>query len=176
MQRGRAPTSLALRRHDAQLPQICGQSCQCLRLIAVAAQHLLDHCPFRRRNLDPRWIARPIRMHPIAIGWGGPGEQDTGPQWHLPPPAHAFRNQRAFLFCHGAANLQQEVGLGGLAEGLSETVDLAARAFERCQEHHLMDRVPGESIGPQHQHTVGGPLPELVPQAIEPGRLSVAPL
>src|SRR5690348_13634955 len=45
MQRGRAPTSLALRRYDATLQQIFGQSCQCLMLIAVAAKHLLDHCP-----------------------------------------------------------------------------------------------------------------------------------
>jgi hypothetical protein len=143
--------------------------------MAVAAKHLLDHRSFRRLYLDTRWIARPIRMHPIAIGWSGPGEQDTGPQFHLSPPSHAFRNQRTFIFCHGTAYLQQEVVMGVLADGPIEKVDLASRALELVQEHHVMDIVAGESIGAQHQHTVDNALTELVPKAIKPRTVERCP-
>ena len=135
MQRGAAPTSLAPGRCDAQLQQIFGHSHKCLMLMAVAAKHLLDHRPFRRLNLDTRGIARPIRMHPIAIGWDRPGKQDTGAQLHLPPPSHAFRHQRAFIFCHGATHWRQEVVMGIVAEGLIEKVDLASITLELFQEH-----------------------------------------
>jgi len=72
---------------------------------------------------------------------------------------------------HGTANLQQEVVMRVLTEGLIEKVDLAARALELFQEHHLMHIVAGKAIGAHNQHTIDDALPELVPQAIEPGAI-----
>ena len=75
--------------------------------LTVAAKHLLDDGPFGRLNFYTRRIARSIRMATIAVWGARPGKQDTGTEFHLTPPSHAFGNQGAFLFCHGAANLQQ---------------------------------------------------------------------
>jgi hypothetical protein len=59
----------------------------------------------------------------------------------------------------------------GLTDGLIEQVDLAARALALVQEHHVMHIVAGKAIGTPKQPTVDGALPELVPQAIEPGAI-----
>jgi len=168
-QGGATPAALAAGRLDTKLQQILRQAYERLMILSVAAKHLLDHCSFRRLNLDTSGVARPIRMRPIAIGWSGPGKQETSTQFHLTPPAHAFGNQRPFIFCHGTANLQQEVIMRVLTDGLIEKVDLAARALELFQEHHLMHIVAGKAIGTHNQHPIHEALPELVPEAIEPG-------
>ena len=61
--------------------------------------------------------------------------------------------------------------MGIVAEGLIEKVDLASITLELFQEHHLMDIVAGKAIGTHNQHTIDAALPELVPQAIEPGAI-----
>jgi hypothetical protein len=62
-----------------------------------------------------------------------------------------------------------------LTDGLIEKVDLAARALELLQEHHLMDIVAGKAIGAHNQHTIDDALPELVPQTIESGAIERGP-
>ena len=102
-QRGAAPPALALGRRDATRPPRLGQPHKGLRLMAVAAQHLWDHRPCRRLHLATRRGARPLRRPPLALRWRGPGAQDTGPPFPLPPAAPACRNHRTFIVGRGAA-------------------------------------------------------------------------
>jgi hypothetical protein len=106
-------------------------------------------------------------MHTIAVGGTRPGEEETGAEFHLTPPSHAFGNQSACIFCHGAAHLQQPVILGVLAHRLIEKGALAAIAFELLKQDHVMHIVAGESIRTGDQHALDAPLAELVSQSIQ---------
>ena len=86
-------------------------------------------------------------MHPIARGWGRPGEQDPSTQFHVPSPSQACRHQRACLCCYGTAYVPQEVVMGVVADRLIEILDLASIALALFQEQHVMDRVTSDAIG-----------------------------
>ena len=162
------PASRAAGRRDAKRQQMLRHADERLMSLRVAATPLWDPRPGRRLKLDTRWIARPIRMHPLALGRGGPGTQGPRPPCHSTPPAPAFGHQRACIFGHGPAKVHQKGVMGVLAGGLIENMDLAARALELFQEPQLMHIVASQALGTHQQHTAAGAFPELVPQAIEP--------
>jgi hypothetical protein len=59
-------------------------------------------------DLDQGRIAWPLRMHSVAIGCVGPGQQPPRAQLGLASPAHAVGDERAFVLSYGATNLSNE--------------------------------------------------------------------
>src|SRR5215216_584364 len=107
-------------------------------------------------------------MDSIAIGWCRPGEYSASPEFHLTPPSHAVRNQGAFIFCHGTTNLQQEVVVRVVAQGLVEKVDLTPILLEFFKQHHLMDVVACQSIRTRDPEVGNRGLTDPITKSVEP--------
>lgn len=89
------------------------------------------------------------------------------------PPAHALGNQAALVFRHSAADLQQELVVGGLAHRPVEELDLASRCRDLLQQQHLMHVVPRQPVRCRDQHPVEDAQRHAVAQPLQAGPLEI---
>ncbi len=70
----------------------------------------------------------------------------------------AFRDERALVLRHRAADLQQQLVVRILTHGAVEELDVAASPFELFEEHHLVHVIARQTIrgGEPHQVTARG--------------------
>ena len=136
--------------------------------LQLPCEQLAHDRPLSRIDAYARWIPRPLGGNAIAIGRCSPGQQDTRPSFHLPPPSHPLRNQRPFIFCHSAAALQPQRIMGGVAPGAFETLYLAACALQLFQQDHLMDIIAGQTVGCGDEDVIDLGASASIAEAIEP--------
>jgi len=165
--RGRIPAFHALRRREPQRLHTLGQPKQAGLIFRIPGEHLLDHGRFRLIHLHAGWIPGTIRVYPIAIWSSRPRQQDPRPQLGLTPAAHPFGNQRAFIFRHGPADLQQQLIMGIVTHRTVEKLNFATRMFKFFQQHHLLDIVARQPIGSRYQHAINFSRFDFVTQPIK---------
>src|SRR5712691_5488029 len=156
------------RRLHTALEQVLGQPEQGPTVLERADKQCLDNRPCGRLELPPRGVPGPSWMQAISIGRNGPGQEQTGLEFHLAPSSHAVRNEGPFVCGHGSPDLDQEMILGVLPQRLIEELSLAARLFEFFSQYHWMDIVPGQPIWTGEHDPVKRGLLDPISQAIHP--------
>jgi hypothetical protein len=166
--RGARPARRARRRGHAARIKAHGELHQRGPGLAVHREKLGDDRGLGRVGRDAARVARPIRVHAVAVRGVGPRQQQAGAQLGQPPAAHALGDQRALVLGHRAADLQQQVVVRVVAHRTVEELGGAAGARPLLQEHHLVHVVAGEAVGRRDEHAVDLAAFDGVAQAVEP--------
>jgi hypothetical protein len=75
-----------------------------------------------------------------------PRQQESRTVARQSPAPHPLSDERALVLGDRRADLEQEVLVRRVADGLVEELDCAAGALEHFEEHHLVDVVAREPI------------------------------
>ena len=126
-------------------------------------------------DLDQCRIAWPLRMHSIAIGCVGPGQQPPSAQLGLASTSHAIGDQRAFVFSDGAANLRDKLFVRVVNCRAVDKYDADPTPLEFFKHDHLVHVVARKTVGSGNQHHIEGCPCCLITQGIEAWPLELGP-
>jgi hypothetical protein len=140
-------------------------------LIRVPPKPIDDQRRFRR-------IAWSLRVGSIAVGWSRPRQHRTGLPLVPPTAAGSLGDARAFGLGNRPANRPEELILGIIGERSIDERDATAMTWAFLHQEHLMDVVPGQTIGVGEEEVIalseGGAIAERVESGASESRSRIA--
>ena len=107
--------------------------------LEVIREDLGDHRGLRFVEAHPRGIARPVGIHPQAVGDVRPWQQEPRLVLGQSPPAHPLGEQRPLVLGHRPPDLQEELVVGLRTHRPLHELHLTAVLLQLLDEDHLVD-------------------------------------
>ena len=140
-----------------------------MAVLDVPGKHLRNYGGFGGVHADACGVAGTLRIHAIAIGRAGPGEQLASLQLAQPTATGPLGNERALVLGHRPTDLQKQLVVGVLAHRTVEELDVAAVFLEFFEQKHLMHIVASETVRVGHQDDIELGSYGVVTQPVEAG-------
>lgn len=120
-------------------------------LDAHPGEHLAHHARFVLHHLDPGDAARRVPAEvAVAIRGGAHGADRARERGVAPPAPAALQDAGALVFGDHTLHLQEQVVLGGAADGAVEEHHFDPSAAELLNEQHLVGVAPRQPVGGVH--------------------------